>query len=200
MALTKHDPRPMEMVYMDGGQPVMAVGRYSYISGMNTMTVDNRARIKVGSFSSIAWDVTFLLRTNHHAEWITTYPIEAFPWDDTVPKPVDPHADKLDFITVGSDVWIGKGVTIMPGVTIGDGAVIATDAVVTKDVRPYAIIAGNPGVEKRRRFDDETVEFLLRIQWWNMPVETIAKLSPILCSGNIEALKAVFRQLENPGA
>ena len=200
MALTKHDPRPTEMTYLDGGQPVMVVGRYSYISGMSTMTVDNRARIRVGSFSSIAWDVTFLLRTNHHAEWFTTYPIEAFPWDDSVPKPENPHADKLDFITIGNDVWIGKGVTIMPGVTIGDGAVIASDAVVTRDVRPYAIITGNPGIEKRRRFDDETVEFLLKIRWWDLPVEQIARLAPALCSVNLETLKAACRHLEIPGA
>jgi len=198
MTLTKHEARPHDMTYMDGGQPVMEIGRFSYISGMSTMTVDNRARIKVGSFSSIAWDVTFLLRTNHHAEWFTTYPIEGFPWDSTVPKPTDPHADKLDFITIGNDVWIGKGVTIMPGVTIGDGAVIASDAVVTRDVRPYAIIAGNPGVEKRRRFDDETVEFLLQTRWWTLPIEALAKLAPALCSGDIGRLKEALSALPPP--
>lgn len=40
--------------------------------------------------------------------------------------------------------WISCRVTIMPGVTIGKGAVVAAGAVVTKDVPPYAIVAGVP--------------------------------------------------------
>ena len=189
MAITKHEPLPHDMTYMSGGQPVLEIGMFSYISGLSTMTVDDRARIKIGRFSSIAWDVTLLLRTNHHLEWFTTYPIEAFPWGNPTPKPDDPHANKPDFITIGSDVWIGKGVTIMPGVTIGDGAVIASDAVVVKDVRPYAIVAGNPGTEKRRRFDDETVDFLLKAKWWTLPIGTIMQLAPALCSGDLDLLK-----------
>ncbi len=47
-------------------------------------------------------------------------------------------------VTICDDVWIGGRVTILPGVTIGQGAVIGACAVVTKDVQPYAIVAGNP--------------------------------------------------------
>jgi len=43
---------------------------------------------------------------------------------------------------------------IAPGVQLGHGAIIAARAVVTKDVRPYAMVAGNPAVEVRRRFTD----------------------------------------------
>tara|TARA_B100000424_G_C22938962_1_gene499608 strand:- start:256 stop:852 length:597 start_codon:yes stop_codon:yes gene_type:complete len=44
-------------------------------------------------------------------------------------------------------VWISTGVTILQGVTIGKGAVIMAGSVVMKNVRPYAIIGGNPGKE-----------------------------------------------------
>lgn len=47
-------------------------------------------------------------------------------------------------ITIGDYVWIGVNATILKGVTIGEGAVVAAGAVVTKDVEPYAIVAGVP--------------------------------------------------------
>jgi acetyltransferase-like isoleucine patch superfamily enzyme len=39
---------------------------------------------------------------------------------------------------------IGSGATILSGVTIGEKAVVGAGSVVTKDVPPYAIVAGNP--------------------------------------------------------
>lgn len=47
-------------------------------------------------------------------------------------------------ITIGDDVWIGGGAIVLPGITVGDGAVIGAGAVVTRDVAPYAVVAGNP--------------------------------------------------------
>ena len=41
-------------------------------------------------------------------------------------------------------VSIGTSVTILCGITIGKGAVIGAGSVVTKDVPPYAVVAGNP--------------------------------------------------------
>jgi acetyltransferase-like isoleucine patch superfamily enzyme len=39
---------------------------------------------------------------------------------------------------------IGSNATIVAGITIGEGALVGAGAVVTKDVRPYAIVAGVP--------------------------------------------------------
>jgi len=47
-------------------------------------------------------------------------------------------------VKIGDDVWIGTRVVILPGVTVGHGAIIGASAVVTKDVPPYAIVAGVP--------------------------------------------------------
>lgn len=47
-------------------------------------------------------------------------------------------------ITIGKNVWIGDKVTILQNVSIGNGTIVAANAVVTKDIPPYAVVAGNP--------------------------------------------------------
>lgn len=68
---------------------------------------------------------------------------------------------------IGNDVWIGANVTVLSGINIGDGAVIAAGSIVTKDVNPYTIVAGNPAKEIKKRFSDDIIENLLKLQWWN---------------------------------
>jgi acetyltransferase-like isoleucine patch superfamily enzyme len=90
-------------------------------------------------------------------------------------------------IVVGNDVWIGRGAVIRAGVTIADGAVVGARAVVTQDVRPYAIVAGDPARERRRRFGDEQVAALLEIAWWTWPDERIRAHAALLCAGDVDA-------------
>lgn len=47
-------------------------------------------------------------------------------------------------ISLGAYSWICSRAIILPGVTVGKGAVVASGAVVTKDVPPFAIVAGVP--------------------------------------------------------
>ena len=47
-------------------------------------------------------------------------------------------------VTIGDDVFIGMSSIILKGVHIGQGAVIGAGSVVTRDIAPYAIVAGNP--------------------------------------------------------
>jgi acetyltransferase-like isoleucine patch superfamily enzyme len=62
------------------------------------------------------------------------HPIEPPRWGRVVSKAV----------RIGNEVWIGVNAVVLPGVTIGDGAIVAAGAVVTRDVPPYAIVAGVP--------------------------------------------------------
>ena len=76
-------------------------------------------------------------------------------------------------IIIGNDVFIGANVTILDGVTIGDGAIIGAGAVVSKDIEPYAIAVGSPIRIIRKRFDDDTIRNLIKIQWWNFGQEDL---------------------------
>lgn len=93
-------------------------------------------------------------------------------------------------IVVGNDVWVGRGAVVHAGVTIGDGAVVGARAVVTGDVRPYAVVAGDPARERRRRFADEQVEALLRVAWWSWPDERIRAHAQLLCASDVDAFLA----------
>ncbi len=74
-------------------------------------------------------------------------------------------------IIIGNDVFIGANVTILDGVTIGDGAIIGAGAVVSKDIPPYAIAVGCPIEIKRFRFNEEQIDALKKIEWWNFERE-----------------------------
>ena len=90
-------------------------------------------------------------------------------------------------VKIGNDCWIGARVFLTGGVTVGDGAVILAGAVVTKDVPPFAVVGGVPARILRYRYDEETIAFLLRTQWWNRSLDWLQANSHLLC--DIEQLK-----------
>jgi phosphonate metabolism protein (transferase hexapeptide repeat family) len=72
-------------------------------------------------------------------------------------------------VTIGHDAWVGRAAIVLPGRTIGTGAIVGAGAVVTKDVAPYALVAGNPARVIRPRFDEDVVARLLALAWWDWP-------------------------------
>lgn len=71
-------------------------------------------------------------------------------------------------------MWVGHGAIIMPGIGIGHGAVIGGGAVVTRDVAPYAIVAGVPAKFIRWRFGPEITEKLIALSWWDWEHDRLA--------------------------
>lgn len=141
-----------------------SVGKYSSI-GRYTKIINSR----IGSFCSISWDVT-IGATSHPTTRLTTH---AFPYVPYAGKFVKESRQGKVYTTIGNDVWIGCNSVILPGVKISDGVVIGAGSVVTKDVPPYAVVAGVPAQIIRYRFDDETICFLMELKWWNWSREKI---------------------------
>lgn len=158
------------------------IGDYSY-GFFDVLEWDNKTKLKIGKFCSIAADVLFLLGGEHRKDFISTYPfnelMESF-------NHIEGHPASKGDIIVGNDVWIAHGAKILSGVTIGDGAIIAANSLVTKDIPPYAIAMGSPAKVVKYRFDEDTIEKLLKIRWWDFEDEEIIKIIPLLQSDNME--------------
>ncbi|NGP45662.1 Vat family streptogramin A O-acetyltransferase [Bacillaceae bacterium SIJ1] len=183
-------------------RPHIIVGDYSYYDDVNGAEKFEEHvthhyevigdQLIIGKFCAIAKGVEFVMNgANHRMSSVTTYPFNIMGngWEKATPS-LDELPYKGDTV-VGNDVWIGQHVTIMPGVHIGDGAVIAANSVVAKDVPAYHIVGGNPGRVIKKRFDDDLIDHLLKIKWWDWSPEKIFSNLEILCSSDLEEIKSI---------
>ncbi len=144
------------------------IGNYTTINGPNVQILSKVNAVQIGSFCSIAKDVT-IQEYNHKVDRLSTYNFEKHIFGG---KSINDVASK-GAITIGSDVWIGTKSVILSGVTIGHGAIVAAGSIVTKDVPPYAIVGGNPARVIKYRFTPDVVEQLLKLQWWEWQIDKI---------------------------
>ena len=150
-------------------------------------------KLIIGKFCAIAKGIEFIMSgANHRIDSITTYPFNIMGngWEKSAPSLSDLKL-KGDTI-IGNDVWIGQNVTILPAVHIGDGAIIGANSVVAKNIPPYSVAVGNPCEVKRKRFDEDLIEYLLKIKWWNWDAEKIFKNMEALCSGDLSKIKNII--------
>lgn len=156
------------------------VGAYTY---MHNGSLFNTS---IGRFCSIGKRLV-TLQPNHPIDWVSTHPfqyqaletifnslkgVNNYHYAKFEKKP--PH--KKVGCVIGNDVWIGSDVTILNGLSIGDGAIIGAGSVVTKNIDPYAIVAGNPARVIKYRFEKDVVREFLEIKWWLYTLETLSEL------------------------
>ena len=183
--------------------PNIVVGRYSYYSGYyHGHAFDDCARflgrgddvqdkLVIGSFCSIGSGASFVMAGNqgHRHDWLTTFPFFYMSEEPAFAGSRDGHRPAGDTV-IGNDVWIGSEAMFMPGVRVGHGAVIGSRALVTKDVAPYTVVGGNPARPLCQRFSEADVARLLRLAWWDWPLERLREAMPLLCAGDAPALES----------
>lgn len=148
------------------------VGKYTYIGANNSMQdVEIGAFCSIGSYVSIGGGL-------HPMDIPSTSPVfyessncfrsKKFLFSNDISYPQIKTK-------IGNDVWIGDKVYIRAGVIVGDGAVIGANSVVTKDVPPYAIVAGCPAKILRYRFEEEAIKKMLNLKWWEWDDKKISE-------------------------
>jgi carbonic anhydrase/acetyltransferase-like protein (isoleucine patch superfamily) len=170
------------------------VGRWTYF-GDHSLSIYS----EIGSFCSVAPHAIIGGGRHPTGGVVTTSPLFYGsihnPWG-TFPGAVN-RDEELPRTHVGSDVWIGYNAVILPGVRVGDGAIVGAGAVVTRDVEPYAVVAGVPARPLRRRFPADEVNWLLAHRWWDWPDDRLKKLRPQFSS--VAALRAAVEPAEPAG-
>ena len=146
------------------------MGKYSYAGYYNSM-----CDVNIGSFCSIA-SYCSIGGGNHSIYSVSSSPV-FFKGRNILRKNFSEiENEPSEIVNIGNDVWIGEGAFIKPGVSIGHGAVIGAHSVVTHDVDPYAIVAGVPAIEIKKRFDVDTINSLLQLKWWDLSDDELYNL------------------------
>lgn len=163
------------------GASRIEVGRFTY--GYEHAQVSQwgeGAALTIGHYCSIGGGLRVVLGGNHRTDWATTFPFGHVFQTELGEFDIDGHPATKGDVSIGSDVWIGANVTILSGATIGHGAVLATNATVTGQVAPYEIVGGNPARHIKHRFDEDVRARLLELAWWDLPVDVVRRIAPML--------------------
>lgn len=161
--------------------PQYSIGRGTY-GDLSVFSWGEGSTLEVGNYASIAAGVKVFLGGDHRIDWVTTFPFNVL-WESS--RHYEGHPKTKGDVLIGNDVWIGTEALIFSGVTIGDGAVIGARAVVTRDVAPYAVVVGNPAKVVKFRFDEETIERLLALKWWDWSGAQIERAMPEMLNQEI---------------
>lgn len=106
--------------------------------------IQGRGNVIIGNGCLIAAN-TFVSSSNHNFQ-------DPFA-EDYLIKEI-PNETKIDDF-----VWIGANCVITSGVDIGHHVIVAAGTIVTKDIKPYSMVAGNPG-RIIKRFDKQVNKWI----------------------------------------
>lgn len=151
----------------------VSVGKFSYGNLLVWTYGSDDECLQIGSYCSIAENVKFILGGMHNINTLSSYPFKVKILKENV------ETFSKGAISIGDDVWVGANSLILSGCKIGEGSIIASGSVVVKSVEPYSIVGGNPAKLIRKRYDEEIISYLLKL-------DKVKLLDAIVESGNID--------------
>ena len=156
----------------------IGVGCFSYISRSRIQNY-----VSIGSRCSIGG-------YEHPINWLSTaaFQWKNSPWEDLNIIGSNAETPKQHTTSIGNDVWVGDNAVILQGVFIPNGVIVGANSIVTKSPPAFSIIAGNPAVPIKMRFNDEIIAHIERTKWWDLPIR---RLTSIEWSNPIKALKRI---------
>jgi len=155
------------------GVEVSGEVRIGYSTSLWGPDIEIHARknpVRIGNYCSIARGVS-VYEYRHDYERLSTYYVGR----NILGRPLDEEIESRGPVEIGHDVWIGAYAHVLSGVKVGDGVVVGANAVVTKDVPPFAIVAGAPARVLRYRFDEPTRARVQALGWWNWDRDTVRR-------------------------
>lgn len=155
------------------------IGAYSYMNDGGYI----RSNVFVGRFCSIGRRVT-IGAGSHSYKGVSTHPL------------LFNSTREFKSTVINNDVWIGDGTIIMPGVKIGQGAVIGANSVVTKDIPPYSIAVGQPCRPIKYRFSKLKINYLLKNDIFDFPINSLKELSEIIKQEDEEFSQCFLKWLD----
>ena len=162
---SKNKKNKLVLVDVNNWKRVTA-GKYSY-GKIKALFHDKDSMLKIGNFVSIAPNVMFIVASEHPYQNLSTFPFKVMCLGEKC------EAGSKGNTVVKDDVWIGANSTILSGVTINQGAIVAAGSIVTKDVPPYAIVAGNPAKIIKYRFNENIIKILETIDYEKLNIDFI---------------------------
>lgn len=143
------------------------LGDFSYVGANNRIS-----NAVIGKFTCIGPDVIVGLGKHPSRDFVSIHPaFYSTLCQAQVTFVSQSYFGEFESVKIGNDVWIGARAIILDGVTLGDGAIVGAGAVVTRDVPPYAVVAGVPAKVLRYRFESKEIEFLERFKWWDQDID-----------------------------